>query len=106
MHHPPFETGRPVWDAIGLAAADRRAVAEIVGRHSQVGGIVAGHVHRMIVAGVGGTVAMSAPSTYVQGQFDLGASELEFTSEPAGFLVHALCDDELVSHVQIVEPRQ
>ena len=103
MHHPPFVTGRPVWDAIALAAADRSAMSEIVRRHPQVCGIVAGHVHRTIIATVGGTAAMSAPSTYVQGLLRFEATELEFTSEPPGFLVHTLSGNELRSHLQIID---
>ncbi|HEY5430584.1 MAG TPA: metallophosphoesterase, partial [Solirubrobacteraceae bacterium] len=30
MHHPPFAIGIAVWDAIGLPAADRRALAVVL----------------------------------------------------------------------------
>lgn len=68
MHHPPFQTGMPAWDEIGLRAEDRSALADGVRRHSQVRAIVAGHVHRAIVSEVAGRVALTAPSTYVQGR--------------------------------------
>src|SRR6266542_6573039 len=30
MHDPPFRTGSPAWDAIGLPDADRRALADVI----------------------------------------------------------------------------
>ncbi|MHB1833649.1 MAG: metallophosphoesterase, partial [Solirubrobacteraceae bacterium] len=36
MHHPPFGLGVPVWDAIGIDAAARAALAELLGHHPQV----------------------------------------------------------------------
>jgi len=100
MHHPPFPTGIPALDVIGIPAADRAALADVVRRHPQVRRIVAGHVHRAISAEVGGCVAFSAPSTYVQLRLDFATTEIEVGGDPAGFAVHALLDGELVSHVQ------
>ena len=102
MHHPPFEVGIPAWDAIGLAAADRGRLGELLARHPQVRRVVAGHVHRAIAAELGGRAVMSAPSTYVQGLLDFSAAGLELSGDPPGFVVHALVDGELVSHVQPV----
>jgi 3',5'-cyclic AMP phosphodiesterase CpdA len=102
MHHPPFETGMPAWDAIGLCADDRSDLAKIVRRHPQVCGIVAGHVHRLLIAEVGGTVALTAPSTYVQGRLRFCASRLEFDLGTPGLLVHTLLGRELVSTVHHV----
>jgi 3',5'-cyclic AMP phosphodiesterase CpdA len=102
MHHPPFEVGIPAWDAIGLAPDARRRLGELLARHPQVRRVVAGHVHRAIAAELGGRAVMSAPSTYVQGLLDFGAMELELSGDPPGFVVHALVDGELVSHVQPV----
>jgi 3',5'-cyclic AMP phosphodiesterase CpdA len=103
MHHPPLVTGVPVWDEVGLAAADRRALGEVVGRHPQVRRIVGGHAHRTITADLAGRPVMAVPSTYAQGRLELGATELGPTDEPAGFAVHAVVDGELVSHIQPVD---
>lgn len=100
MHHPPFETGMPAWDAIGLRADDRLALAQIVRRHPQVCGIVAGHVHQVIVARTGGTVTLTAPSTYVQARLRFRAPRLEFDPGLPGFIVHSLLGRELVSTVR------
>jgi 3',5'-cyclic-AMP phosphodiesterase len=102
MHHPPLAVGIPAWDAIGLRAADRQALGELLGRHPQVQRVVAGHVHRAITADLGGRPVLSVPSTYVQGLLNFGATQLELSDDPPGFAVHALVDGKLVSHVQPV----
>jgi Icc protein len=100
LHHPPLLTGIPAHDRYGLPAADRQALGEVVRAHPQVRRIVAGHVHRTVYAELGGRSVLAAPSTYVQARLELGAEEIRFTDEPPGFVVHALLDGELVSHVQ------
>jgi 3',5'-cyclic AMP phosphodiesterase CpdA len=102
LHHPPIATGIPAFDAIGLPAADRGALADVVARHVQVRGLVAGHVHRAIVGGLAGRPTLVAPSTYVQARLDLAARTIAFGDDPAGFAVHVLDDGSLVSHVQPV----
>src|SRR5207248_403072 len=102
LHHPPLLTGIPAFDAIGLAAADRRALATVVEAHPQVRRIVAGHVHLAISAELGGRSVLAAPSTYVQARLDFAAEEIELSDDPPGFVVHAWLDGELVSHVQPV----
>ena len=102
MHHPPLLTGIPAWDELGLPAADRRALAEVVERHPQVRRLVAGHVHRAITAELAGRPVMTVPSTYVQARLRFGAEEIELAAEPGGFAVHAVLDGELISHLQPV----
>jgi 3',5'-cyclic-AMP phosphodiesterase len=102
LHHPPLVTGIPAHDMYGLPAADRRALGEVVEAHPQVRRIVAGHVHRTVYAELGGRSVLAAPSTYVQARLELGAEEIRLSDDPAGFVVHALLDGELVSHVQPV----
>jgi 3',5'-cyclic AMP phosphodiesterase CpdA len=102
LHHPPIATGMPAFDAIGLPAADRAALADVVARHAQVKALVAGHVHRTIVGRVAGRPALVAPSTYLQARLDLVAPTIAFGDDPAGFAAHVLDDGTLVSHVQPV----
>jgi 3',5'-cyclic-AMP phosphodiesterase len=102
MHHPPFITGVPAWDAIGLAPSDRDALADVVGRHPHLSRILAGHVHRGITAELGGRIVMSCPSTYIQGRLHFGATELELTDEPAGFTVHAVHGTDVISYIHPV----
>jgi Icc protein len=102
MHHPPLWTGIPAWDELGLADDDRRALGEVVARHSNVRRIVAGHLHRTITGELAGRAVLTVPSTYVQLRLGFGSQEFELADEPAGFAVHTVHDGELVSHVQPV----
>ena len=102
MHHPPLVLGIPVWDRIGLDPSDRRALAEVLGRHSQVRRLIAGHVHRTITGEFAGRDVMTCPSTYVQARLDFTAEEIELTDEPGGFIAHSFVDGDLISHVQPV----
>jgi 3',5'-cyclic-AMP phosphodiesterase len=103
MHHPPIATGVPVWDEIGLGAESRYALAEVVAPHIQVKKIVAGHVHREILGELVGCPVLTAPSTYLQAKLDFGVDRIELGDDPPGFVVHALVDGDLVSHVQPVD---
>jgi 3',5'-cyclic-AMP phosphodiesterase len=102
MHHPPLVTGIKPLERIGLPAADRRALAEVIRRHPQVRRLAAGHMHRAIASELDGRAVLSAPSTYLQIRLDCGSEELRLTPDPPGYAVHVLVDGELVSHVQTV----
>jgi Icc protein len=102
MHHPPLPTGIPVWDELGLPAADRHALAAVLARHPQVRRVVAGHVHRLMTAELAGRPVLTVPSTYVQGRLDFQAQEIELSADPAGFAIHAVVDGDVISHIQPV----
>ena len=105
MHHPPIVTGSPAWDAIGLPGPARSSLAEVVARHPQVLGIVAGHHHQMIVAELGSRPVMAIPSTYGQARVGFGASKIVFGEAVSAFAVHVLADGALASSVQFVPYR-
>ena len=103
MHHPPVVTGIPAWDAICLPDAARSGLGGIVSRHPQVCGALSGHLHHTIVATMGGRVAITAPSTYVQSRLELTADRLVLAEdEPPAYVVHTLTGGQLVSYVQLV----
>jgi 3',5'-cyclic-AMP phosphodiesterase len=102
LHHPPVSTGIAAWDEVGLPAADRRALGDVLERHPQVRRIVAGHVHRTMTAELAGRAVLAVPSTYIQTRLSFNSDEIETAAEPPGFAVHALLDGELASHVQPV----
>jgi 3',5'-cyclic AMP phosphodiesterase CpdA len=102
LHHPPVATGIPLFDELGLRAADRVALGRVVEGHPQVLRILAGHAHRTIHGELGGRSVLVVPSTYVQTALEFGAEEIRLSDEPRGFAVHAFVDGELVSHVQAV----
>jgi 3',5'-cyclic AMP phosphodiesterase CpdA len=101
LHHPPIALGVPVWDEIGLL--DRAALAGVIERHPHVQAVLGGHIHRAITAPFAGRVAMSVPSTYMQGELDFGADTIELVDEPPMFALHTFTDGVLVSHLQPVE---
>jgi Icc protein len=102
LHHPPVVIGIPVWDEIGLSAADRRALGQVLEGHPQVRRVVAGHTHRTIAGELGERPVLAVPSTYLHARLAVDLDRIEMTAEPAGFAVHALLDGELLSHVQPV----
>jgi Icc protein len=102
MHHPPLATGISVWDALALPAADRLALGQVVERHAHVRRLVTGHVHHVISGSLAGRPVLTVPSTYVQARLNFAAQELELSDEPAGFVLHAVVDGEVISHLQPV----
>jgi 3',5'-cyclic AMP phosphodiesterase CpdA len=103
MHHPPFVTGMRPLDELGIPAADRRALADVLERHRQVRRIAAGHFHRAMTGDLAGRPVLTVPSTYVQFRLNFAAQEIEFASAPPAFAVHAVVDGELISHIEPVE---
>jgi 3',5'-cyclic-AMP phosphodiesterase len=101
VHHTPLTTGIPEWDAINLAARDRVALAEVVGRHSQLRAIVGGHLHRVAVSALAGVPVLSAPSAYLQVRPNFQRDEVTWV-DPPGFAIHALRDGALTSQVESV----
>jgi 3',5'-cyclic AMP phosphodiesterase CpdA len=102
MHHPPFRTGLPGFDAIGCA--DGPALAEVVADHDNVVGVLCGHVHRMIQSAWAGTVATVAPSTGFGFPLDLNTGG--FASrvlEPPACLLHLWRPEQgLTTHVSYI----
>jgi 3',5'-cyclic AMP phosphodiesterase CpdA len=100
MHHQPIATALPEADRIGLAAADRTALAEVVDRHPQVLALAAGHVHRTVVGALAGRPVMVAPSIFAQARLELAAGEARYDVRRGGFAVHVLAGGEIASHVE------
>ncbi|MFT3863066.1 MAG: phosphodiesterase [Solirubrobacterales bacterium] len=103
MHHPPLRTEMPAFDQSGLAPAGREALAALLDRHPQVLAVVAGHVHRPIVAELAGRPVVSASSTYLQATLDFTAGRIKMRPDPPGFAIHAFHDGSLVTHLQSVQ---
>ncbi len=103
MHHPPFLTGIRVMDEIGLEAAGRSALADLLDQAPNVRRVVAGHVHRAMVGRIGGCGAFTCPSTDLAIRLDLtGSMDIAVVDEPAAFAVHIGIDGGLTTHVQPV----
>jgi Icc protein len=104
LHHPPLRTEIPTFERIGLAPESSEALADVLARHPQVLRIVAGHVHRSIVAELAGRAVVTVPSTYLQAALDFTAPKLHMSADPPGFAVHALRDGSLATHLQRIAP--
>ena len=104
LHHPPLVTGVPGMDVIPLR--DTPALAEIIARHPQVLGVLAGHHHRAIVAPLHRASVCVAPAT-VGHQSELcfdATTPAFFTLEPCAYWMHRwTAEDGLVSHLAFVE---
>ncbi|HET9221504.1 MAG TPA: phosphodiesterase [Roseiflexaceae bacterium] len=87
LHHPPFRTGLPLLDQLGLDGAD--ALGAIVARYPNVERILAGHVHATMQRRFHGTLAMTCPSTAFQLVFDFNRPEqFSVVMEPPACLLH------------------
>jgi len=104
LHHPPLRTEIPTFERIGLAPESGAALAAVVARHPQVARIVAGHVHRTIVAELAGRAVVTVPSTYLQAALDFTAPKLTMLPDPPGFAIHTLRDGTLTTHLQRIPP--
>lgn len=102
LHHPPLVAGVAPWDATALRGGHRRALGELLEGHPQVQLLTAGHVHRMIVTRFSGRPLITVPSTHLQTRLNFEAQEFELTPEPPAYVVHAVVDGEVVSHLQPV----
>lgn len=100
LHHPPLRTDIPTFERIGLAPESREALADVIAHHPQVQRIVAGHVHRSIVAELAGRAVVTVPSTYLQAALNFTAPKLQMRAEPPGFAIHALRGGSLTTHLQ------
>ncbi len=86
LHHPPFLTGIPAFDAIGLT--DGSVLRSLLARHRQVVSVISGHVHRALSASFGPAVATTSASTcYAFTTFPLGET-LGRRLETPGFALH------------------
>jgi len=102
LHHPPLSTGIAEWDAINLSARQREALAEVVGRHPQLLGIVGGHLHRVAASALAGRPVLAAPSTYWQVRPDFEEGDEYGILDTPGFAIHALRAGELYSQAESV----
>lgn len=101
LHHPPLPTGIPEWDAINLTQTDREAMAEVVGRHSQLRLIAGGHLHRTAVGAIAGCPVFSAPSACLQARPDFEGDAVELVG-PSGFALHVLRDEDFSTQVEML----
>lgn len=90
MHHPPFRTGIPAMDAIGLLPGGDGLARLLEGR-TNIAGILCGHVHRAITGSFAGLPAIIAPSASHQFALDFESGDrFEVVQEPAQLALHQI----------------
>jgi 3',5'-cyclic AMP phosphodiesterase CpdA len=102
LHHPPFWTGIGHMDVQPLL--NPAELEAVISRHPQVERVLAGHLHRPIVARFGGTIASTGPSPAHQVALDLADDAASrFVMEPPGFQLHLWREGHgVVSHTAAI----
>lgn len=103
LHHPPFATGLAWMDAFGFAGLDE--FSAVVAEHAaRIARIVCGHIHRPLVATVGGVTASICPSTVHHIGLDLSAnSSPSVIRDPRGYQLHLINGDDVVTHTRHID---
>ena len=99
MHHPPLLTGAPAWDRIGIPEDERRALGGVLERHAQVRLVVGGHLHRAIASRLADRPVLAAPAIYRAALPDFETNELKLGGSAPSYVLHAVVDGEITSHV-------
>jgi Icc protein len=95
MHHPPFVTGFPGMDAIGLS--NRDALNQIIADSPAVAMSISGHVHRTIWGIAGGKPSANLKSTCHQMPLELVDEDSSLAiDEPGSYAILLLGMDGIV----------
>ena len=96
MHHPPFVTGIPAMDAIGIRDGRAELEALLRGR-ANILGILCGHVHRAVAGSFAGHRAFIAPSASHQFALDFAGAGFRVVREAPQIALHRVEDGALVT---------
>ncbi|CAL99730.1 3',5'-cyclic AMP phosphodiesterase CpdA [Saccharopolyspora erythraea NRRL 2338] len=102
VHHPPVAVGIPYLDGMGME--DAAEFAGVIARHRNVARVLAGHVHRAVVADFAGATLTTAPSTHIQIGFTTGEDVPPLHADPASFLLHLIDGASAVTHTLPIPP--
>lgn len=93
LHHPPFVSHDRLFDTIGLQGD--AIFTKVVARHPQIGRIICGHHHRLVVGQIAHAPVVCAPSTaWTYGlAFHPDDQVAPITLEPPGFMLHVWTKD-------------
>ncbi len=94
MHHPPFRTGIPAMDKIGLVSGGE-ALAQLLNGRETVAGILCGHVHRAIFGMFVGIPTRIAPSASHQFALDFEhVGKFTIVQEPPQLALHQISPED------------
>ncbi|TGB14545.1 phosphodiesterase [Streptomyces sp. MZ04] len=96
LHHPPIAIGIPFLD--GMRLDDGEELGRVLARHGNVARVLAGHVHRPIVAPFAGSTLAIAPSTHLQSGLALRDGIPNYLPEPTSFMLHLLVGPSWITH--------
>ncbi len=99
MHHPPFETGMPYPDSLGMDGKEE--LGQIIEKYSNIEAVASGHTHREATLRWRGTIAYTTPSTSFSYKLEFhDVDDLDPLLEPPAYRVFRY-DPEvgLVSHL-------
>jgi len=98
-HHPPFNVGIPAMDAIGINAADARALSILLEDFDHVRHLFFGHLHRPLSGMWKGISFNTLRSTCHQVWLDFSASDIiPGSHEPPAYAVVFIEKDQLLVH--------
>ena len=99
MHHPPFETGMPYPDSLGLDG--KEDLAAVIDKYDMIEAVVSGHTHREAVLRWHGTAAYTTPSCSFSYKLEFhDVDDLDPLLEPPAYRVFRWDPDTgLVSHL-------
>ncbi len=103
LHHPPRALGLPYMDRIGLV--DGEALEETVAAAgTRLRAVLAGHLHRFVLARFAGAPLLTAPSTaFTCAEEMLGRDGVRrFVAEPPAALLHRLGADGTLTTFPVV----
>jgi 3',5'-cyclic AMP phosphodiesterase CpdA len=104
LHHPPFRSGIPSFDATACRGAEE--LGAIVRAHEQVQGIACGHIHRAMHVRWCGTVVTVCPSAAFQYPLALDGEHVDPVAEPPACMLHMWTPGVgLVSHLSYIPQR-
>jgi 3',5'-cyclic AMP phosphodiesterase CpdA len=104
MHHPPFRSGLPKMDRLGLEGMDR--FVETIRGFDNIERVIAGHLHRPIFRQLANTVVSTAPATAHQIAYEFGTEgRPTMTAEPPACHMHLWlgAEEGLVTHTIYLE---
>ncbi|MAO55107.1 MAG: phosphodiesterase [Rhodospirillaceae bacterium] len=97
MHHPPFDTGIPASDNIGLQ--QKNAFRQVIEPHRhRIRHLFYGHVHRPICGSWLGIPTSTLRAINHQVWFDMEGTKLRGSFEPPAYGVIQVADDRVVVH--------
>lgn len=96
LHHPPVDLGMPFLDGMRLTNGDE--LVAILDRHKNVVRVLAGHVHRPVIAPMSCTILATAASTHLASALALNVDVPHYVAEPTSFLLHVESGGRWITH--------